>query len=559
MLNLGPIGQPSGSSFTMNQGVSFESKQSAVLFVFRPYANQFLDVAHRPMNYRFDESFLQGMQQLSEDAKRPDVREKHLLGDFTSKMNMSDYMMPSAQPAFTLRTSALQDCWRFVLILTETSGGLRGSNTTLGTGNSMTRRIYTGFFDQEPFNPNTFSSTRQTLNPHAIMTITHKTVVGTRTEPGRLGGSPVLSHFGSEEIVHPEINRQISAMGNDQGGLHLMTPENCLNSVEYDSQSGMSMVMPGLSTSIDRETNAQIVSEVFQQPALNVEHVVRGVIKYQDEMGSRNLLSSRRNTGWLEEYDMDDTANRNRLARHFGIPRQGMNSPFDLDVDSRISAADLDARLSGEIDVQSIDLVRPEYSETMDQGEQSAAAMMSYLLATVIPAVVSQAGLNQMKFIYQVMKVRGIVEDDFRCLDAKSTWPTSGSDLLARSRAIESELKYGVFRTILETAGDFYLEVDADVTGFTSVSLSLVGRGHRCFAPFELPSMLGGIITPIIGDTNSTDWNGQAIQQMYQIATGGADFADIGDGISFTNPGNLIQDFRNSHDDASDEDGVEYD
>ena len=519
-----------------------KTNSRAVLYVFKPYQNQFGDVGMRPFIYNFDENFLHGAQEITDLSKRGSADAPMMMESLMTQNNLNDHLMPSSMPSMVFKGSHLTDRWRFILILTEAASDLSIGNTVLSSNsNSQMRRIYNGYFEDEPFNPATFSTSRRTLNPNSFMVITHKTIVGTATEHGQHGGRTMLNTWASEEVIHPQLSKALTAGVGMGGDLFLMTPENCINSID-STEDGYSTAVPGAHSSIARDTGAHVMSDILEQPAHNVAQVVKGMIKYQDEVSHRDRLSSRRVNSYFEDSFMDESLQRQKLGRYMSLGRSRRMGRFDLDVDSRISPVDLDAMVDGALDVIDFDIERPIYYETADQEEASITNQYSFLIASVISPILNSAGLNQMQFEYEIARIRGQVQDNFIVYSAASNWPVPDDDLRSMTIAVKVELINGIFATIFGSKGDFNVKVSADATGMTQVRLSLVGMGIRNPVDFELPSFMGGLITPLIGDAASNATNSESIETMYNIATGTKNISNAFDDNdrSFMNYANTV-------------------
>lgn len=497
------------------------TKSRAVLYVFKPYDNQFGDVGLRPMQYMFDENFLGETQEITDLSKRGTSNAGMMINDLMLRTNLNDKMMPSIIPSISMRTSVLSDRHRFILVLTESAANLIGGNTLVHSApSSQVRRIYTGYFEDEPFNQTSFGASRPTLNPSSFMVITHKTVVGAVSEHGRFGTKLRLNTQVSEEFVHPQISGALMSQG--QGGrteLHLMTPENCLNSIDTNDD-GFSLSMPGVHSDITRDKGVNVVVDLLEQPAQNVAQVVKGMIRFQDDITHRSRLSHHRQDNFFEDAFMGEGTARLKLAGYMSLPRAHRSSIFDLDVDARISPVDLDTMVSGELDVVPFDLERPIFYETADQMETSVTNQYSFLISSVISPILNSAGVNAMAFEYSVARIAGQVQQDFRTYQLEPNWECSTQDMLSMAKAIEVELVNGIFSTIFHSKGDFHVSVNANVVGMTTVRLSLVGQGYRNPVDWEFPSCLGGLVTPLLGDAATNATNTEAIETLYNQATG---------------------------------------
>jgi hypothetical protein len=176
--------------------------------------------------------------------------------------------------------------------------------------------------------------------------------------------------------------------------------------------------------------------------------------------------------------------------------------------------------VNGDLDVISFDLERPMYYETADQMQMSVVNQYSSLIAFVVGPLLQAGGLNAMQFEYQAAKMRNEFVWDFKTHSAEPNYNVPTHDLLGMAKAVESELINGIFDTIYRSVGDFHVLVSANVTGMTTVRLNLVAQGYRTYQDFEIPTCMGGLITPMIGNSLNNAHNAEAVETLYSIATG---------------------------------------
>lgn len=507
-----------------NQNIknSMANTAKAVLYVFNPYENQFVDIGMRPFQYRFDDNFISDTKEMSALAMQGKARAGPLVADLMQSPRLSDNMMSSYAAPMQFRASHLSSRHRFILILTESASGLvNGNHTLAATGSSsQMRRIYTGFFTDEPMNFRTFSDTKHTLNPNAMMVITHKTVVGTTIDMGGWGSRTNINSLSSEEIIHPELSNTL--IGRDfhkQGGLFLMTPENCMNSIE-EGTDGITIAVPGAHSDITRDKGTLVASDLLEQPKHNVTQIVKGMIRNMEDQASKGRLSMNRGESWLEDEFMEGAADRRRLARYMSLPRWQPTSIFDLDINSQISPQTLSDMVNGELHILPIEKERPQYYETADQMEASFTNQYSSLIASVVGPVLNAAGMNAMQFTYEVVKRNNQKMDNFQTHSAEANWPVPNQDLVGMTTAVEYELVNGILDTIFHAMGAFHVLVNANATGMTSVRLNLVDQGYRSAAAFEIPTCLGGLISPLLGDIGSNTHNSEQVENLYSTASG---------------------------------------
>lgn len=518
------------------------TKAKAVLYVFKPFANQFGTVGIRPFEYGFDANFAESTKDVIDVVKRGSIGHGAVMNDLMNRTNMSDYIIPSYEAELQFNGHHLNDKHRFILVLTEGASSLTSGNSVAYTGNNNTRRIYTGYFEDEPFHPRPVFSQEPPPNPNAFMVITHKTVVGNISSQDGWGYHQNLNTMSSETINHSELTHALTThkgvSGRFDNTVHILTPENVANSVETTSD-GMSYVVPGLTR---RDKGATIIQDQLEQPSYHAATIVRGLMKFEDEMNHKKNMMTSRTDSFLDDSFSDESFKRAKLASYFALPSRSNLTAFDLDVNSRISAGDLNRLVEGDLDVIHFELERPMYYETADQMQTSVVNQYSSLIAAVVCPVLSSAGLNEMQFEYSIVRQNGREEDNFTTHAAAANWPISDEELLRKTRAVEFELIKGIFSTIYHSKGDFHVLVSASVTGTTTVMLSLVQQGYKCLVPFEIPSSLGGLISPLLGNAARSSSNSDNLDGLINGTLGGSNISQ-----SFNNNDRNFLQFANSH------------
>jgi hypothetical protein len=524
-LDLGP-GFDTVSDFgyrDQNMPRIMDTNEQAVLYVFRPYAGQFQDVAFRSYQYNFDENFVQDLQERTDLAQRGNTSDFKVLEDLMVNHNLNDHITAAFQPSLTLQSRHLANVWRFILVFTQKANQLIGANTLAHSPmNSEIRRIYNGFFVEEPFNPATISNNKRTLNPHAMMTITHKSTLSTKIDSGRLGREVSINAQVSEEIIAPNLVTDLVAYnGLGADDWFLMTPENCLNGLE-ESADGSVLAMPSIHSNVSGDKGNQVVADFLELPNHNVGHAVKGMLRFQTDTTTRNQLGINQPVSRFEDEFLDEATNRQKMANYLGVKRSHYSDPTtDLDVDSQISAAELDRRVNNMLKVVDFAIERPIYYDTLDQSDLNIQNQYSALISYIVVPLLNTAGLNSINFMYQVVRRGGQVHEEFLTRNSEPTWPVPAFTKTKMEKAVEMELVHGVFHTMFNSVGDFHVLVEANVTGFTKVRLNLVGQGGpRNNTDFEMPSCLGGLISPLIGDDVTNVENTNALEKLYAVASG---------------------------------------
>jgi hypothetical protein len=496
------------------------TRQKGILILFRPYPNQFGgDVGLRPFQYSFDGNFVADVQELTDVTKKGSAPNAALLAEFEDRYNLNDQMMPSFNASMMFQSSRLSEKYRFILILTESGQGLVTGNTlAANVGSKQMRRIYSGYFQDEPYNPVSHGNGR-TLNPNAFMVITHKTVIDAATTHGMYGSTMHVNARASEEVINSPVAAAYTLHANADDDMYLMTPRNVVNTIDTTSE-GYSFAVPGAESNLKVDRGSHVLSDVLEQPDQNVKTILRGIMSYQDDVTTRSYSMTGRAAGYYDNEFMQDDAMRMTLGRHMDIPRWKHTSSFDLALDTPYSAQTINDMVGGDLDIQDYNQPRPLYYDTADQAVADIINQWSHLIATVVPPILNTVGLNAMQFVYEAKRTMGQPMDQFITYGAESHWPLPNNDAIAVARRVEVDLKKGIFASMLHSLGSFSVEVTANTTGMTVVRLNLIDMGMMSQCDFEWPSCLGGLVSPLIGGSRVNNHNSEQMTGLYGMITG---------------------------------------
>jgi len=501
---------------------AFQNKdRSGTLFVFMPKTQAIEDMAVRPFIYNFDENLVGAAKEAAELSMQGKASGQQMLDELHEGFNFSDSMIVTPQAQGIIRTSLLSESHRFMLLVTDSmSSRLVGDHTLAHTGSGFLRWIYTGYFVDEPFHTSTWGRD-PVPNPNARMIITHKTKLNVLATMGQTGTNHQLNTASSCDILHPTTTVNLSAAGPDQR-IHLMTPEYCSMATDMTPDGDIRIQMPGNKSDITEDQGSQYLHDFLFQPHRNVNHVLGGIIKHQDQSVIAARSPGRRPSADLDDIFSNQAFSRNRLSQHLSIHQPNVKADFDLDINSNITPIDLDRMLNGQLRVEHMDLERPMFHDTMDQTAVNPTTQFSALIAEVVPSVLQSVGFQDMIFEFQIAEIRGELRPQFIIHHASPVWPVADmAELNLMKRTVEDIVANGIMRTIYTSAGDFHVHVSVDTIGMTRVRLSLVGQGLQATNNYEKPTLLGGLISPLIGSRPVFDNNAAAIGDLSAMMTGG--------------------------------------
>ena len=521
MLDLsGALSQgPSPAGNLLNGQDLLQNTHRAILYVFAPFARQFGDVALRPLEYRIDENLTDKIRQTLDIHRRESIDSSALLRNLESSVNLSEYMTTSTVPDMVLRASRLNEYFRFILIFTDNNRNAIHAGTYTGDNGNQIRWIYSGFFLEEPFNFKTFRDHRHSLNLNAHGIITHKTKLNLITRYGAHGGQTNIDTRSSENILNGEIASGliIPTRQNQSTSINIMDPMSCFNSQGMGSRSSF-MSTPTINSSLALQPGSAQFADTFERPNENVSKIISGLMTAQDHQ-LRQQHYNRHQHAIADDIGFGEELFENKLGNYFNIPRSSNQSLFDFDVNQNLTLGHIDKIVNHELQVIPLIKNRPEMYETADQFASNYRAQFSSLIAMVLPSMMNAIGINAIDFAYEIVRTRGTVQKQFPVFSRETTWPMQDqAQVNGMVRALQCELDEGIFRTIFETVGDFSVTVNANATGFTTVVLNLVGQGSPIDpTPFEVPSVLGGMVSPIIGSDVINNENYHKISELASL------------------------------------------
>lgn len=527
----------------------FNSKNNAILVLMEPITKQFNDVGYRPMLYNFDEGAL---AQHGEDLMLKSSRGSHSVNEMAASLfkniDAASSMIPSLNVDSVFRASKLNDSYRFVLILTSDPRERLASNSRILNRNARgkTRRIYSGVCIGEPISRGMFRTDKR-LNPECQLKIMRKVVTEITHEDGARGSSTQLTSRFADEIINPDMVRDLRSSRDTS--LELLLPERISQGIVASDDQISSA--PGLATDISDEKEEIVFSNLLENPRNHVDTLARAFTLMVDEKAAGDRLGHRRDSAWDIDNEHSLEMRTTAFQNYLHVPTSGLIDEADLDVHDTITMEDIDERFDPE--VIEFGLEDALLYDTADHRERSTINQYSYLIAIITPTILSSLGLNDIHFIYEVEKRRGQIHpsERFRIKHIEPVYEVSNAELEDMERAFRSEMRKSCLDHIFATIGDFHLVCECDVTGFTTIRLNPVEAGMRCEVDFEIPTLLGGNISPMIGSEVDSASNTDSLVNVWQTLLGNRDTPEDND--LFERP-ELISRYDNDEDYPEDQD-----
>lgn len=530
----------------------FQSKDKAILVLLEPIEKQFGDVGYRPMLYNFDRG---EMKRRGEDLLIKSGRGAHSVDDMAASMfrglDATASMTPSLKTNGLLKASHLNEKHRFILILTTSARGRIQSNTRILNRNTsgMTRRIYSGICDDIPVERGLFGRDK-TLNPNCRLQVMRKVVTEIGREDTARGSITNLNNRFNDEVINPSLIDTLRT--SREKGIELLLPERVSGGIVASDDQIASA--PGLATDISDEKEEIIFSNTLENPRNHLDTLSRAFTLMVDDKEAADRVSNRRDSAWDMDNEHSLELRTSSFQNYLHVPTSGMIDEDDLDLHDTILLGDIDDRFDPE--VIEIDIENALMYDVADHGEGSLINQYSYLIAIVTPTILSSLGLNKVQFVYSVeRRPGGMPDESFRIRETETVYDVSNSELDGIERAFRSEMRKSCLDHIFATIQDFHLVCTCDVTGFTTIRLNPVALGMRNDVDFEMPTLLGGNISPMIGSTVDAATNTDSLVDVWQTLLGNND-DDPDDNGMFERPELLSRpdNYGNNYQDGDDDD-----
>ncbi|CAK9253463.1 unnamed protein product [Sphagnum jensenii] len=448
------------------------------------------------------------------DAAEDAISKRALKSDGTGILSLTTNpmylggMIPQANVDHTLNMRVMDDCWTFLLIVT---------NDTEGPG-ALQRRmsdhqdIYTGYFIGEPTNPHYHG--QMTLNDNAQMIVTHRTAVGKTTVVGSYGAVRNTIAMNDFDVVYPK-----AYLAQSDTPTSLLRPSDlseCILS-DYDGWTGLdsyghetskdSLFLPDPRSQLDQLDGPVNIPSRIGVPRTNIAGVMDSIASakriIQVEATSGRAIM---NFGRDALYDLTkDNLKQNDTCR----PEAGLKTDMVLSLGGIIQKYHLDS--------SRINILRqgrtPEY-DPINQNTQSTRNVFSAMLAGIIPAIMVELLISEVTFVYD----SHVKLFNFGSHYAMLT-PIPENEARQRLEGFRMRLEAETF-PILATRGDFSLNMACSCGGTTAVVLNFYDES-RTPEVYEVPTIFGGMNNMLVGSGNSFKRNAAELGQFIKIVAGG--------------------------------------
>lgn len=470
---------------TLPQGLAspLGGMSANALWIFSPRV--FSQQAKRPLLYQFKPWFVDAADEaVSRMSEQHNASQIHKL---TTTPEYLTSIFASARPDYMVDMRGISTNYTFMLVTINDKVGPGGSMQAL----SDTQHLYYGYFIGEPFNPNHHFG-RTTYNPDSVMIITHKTTINKASTYGGRGPQTQLHNMSDLDVIHPRLFCPIV-----QESTSLLRPEDLYAST---TDGPNPVVMHPEAALLERQGDPISVASKLSIPRDNLRQVLNAVAM------TKGAINAEIASGGFATTALGQDSYRTGIEQHLQdnagrLPGTGMS------VNGAVTLGGIVHRYNPTISPVQVDRA-PRYNPA-DQTTTSSKNAFSSMLTTIIPAVMSEFLLLEIGFYYESHT------DALQLYDSAATLsPMGTADMQQKINGFLHRLKSDIFPILRLSHGEFVLSLQCSCGGISHINLNFLDDMTINKDVFEVPTILGGLNSPMIGTIASFDHNAVEISKL---------------------------------------------
>ena len=447
-------------------------QNNSILWIFSP--RYFSQQAKRPFLYKFDARFVNAAEEavscMSEQSNSTKIKA------LVKSPQYAGSVMPSSTPNYTLDMRNMSNFWTFMMVTINDKSVLGGVIRAM----SDVQHLYYGFFLQEPINP-IHHMGRLTINPDAPMMITHKTTLNKNSTSGPYGTQTRFDLMTDVDVVNPRIFCPIASHPTS-----LLRPNDLYSAVSDDIDP---VVMQHPTSLLEQQEDPVKIKSALSVPSHNIYSILSSVASARGSI-IHDSVSSRNNVFDLGGRDAYRTLVEQNLSDTTGLTETG------LPVDNVITLKNIIQRYNPTIPPPVMLDRNPRYNP-IDQQCISPRNTFSSMLSMVVPAIMAEFLIMDIGLYYRSDT------DQLRLTEEQGTLtsftPMAQEDLGRRVNGFLFRLKTEIFPQLKMNHGDFSLNMTCSCGGVTQINLNFFDDASPTDELFSVPTVLGGVNSPIIG------------------------------------------------------------
>lgn len=491
----------------------FGSTPNAFIAFFAPrrMSRQF----KRPLSYEFSNKFAERL--VDGINKSVDAGTPSFLRSIVESPEIANEITPSSREGgYAFSAERLSDNWTFMLVIDNDSMA-NGASFKVTPGSGV-RTVIQGYCNIEPISAN------KTPNPSCVLYVTHVNTISKlrRFSGGSLGYSDTINNVANVDYIDAGTTTLLSSA---PGNLQKMTPADAFYAYSpIDGMIGRTAVI-GPQTTVSQSTSEIMINSRQNSPTDQMATISNALYK---------------SAGAVKNAHVGGDMNEGRII---GDSRGAFVSTFSTELQDRTT---FNGQLceGGAIILNTLmNKYRPKIEgpfkypdETMlnivNQEWDSADNMMCAMLANVVPSLLSNYGLSEIGFrVRYLLNQEPITETNI----FKGFIPMTDDQLQSRVVAFLRHFK-SVLVPMISQGREFDLQMACCTTGMTRICMNFLHDPVDLAKVYEVPTILGGLNSPLIGTENSLKNNGQNLVKLVEFLS--STNADLSDLLEMTDPYN---------------------
>lgn len=457
---------------------SIGGSSSAVLYLFSP--RQFSNQAKRPFLYKFDGNFIpEAMDAISHKVS---TQSGARINAMTANPMYLTSMVPGMMPDHMVNMKTMAEFWTFMLVVNNDKPNVGQFTRSM----SDNLQIYYGYFQNEPINPLSHFG-RDTLNHEAVLLVTHKTIVNKSIYQRDTGTGVRIDTMADIDSIPAATMAYLS----DRQTV-TMRPDDLYKSMSMEP-TGMCVAIHDEGRLLANSSGSIDIHSRLSVPKNNIQKILDGVADTMSSIQTEASHGAVTNLGtdtftMLLEQNLSDNS---RSIDH-GLPTDILlHLSYVL---QRYNPA-----------IQRVDLPFNQPYDVQDQSSGSAKNAFSSMLAAVMPVIMTDYTLAQISFRYVSYL------DEFQIYGVSPMTPMPDYMTKQRVNNFIFRMRKEIFPILKLQHGDFDLNINCDSTSVTHINLNFEADNIKTKEIFEVPTILGGFNSPLIGSSDMADYNAKEL------------------------------------------------
>lgn len=479
--------------FSNNQSPLFTpplgAASNAVLWIFTPrlFSNQ----AKRPLIYNFDSNFVSAAEEaVSRYAEASDTSKINAI--VANKWHLANCVKVSSSADHIVDMSRLRQTYTFMLVTDNDKVGSGGVVRAM----SDNRILYYGHFIDEPYNPQNHMG-RLTLNPSALLVITHKTLVNKTSSVGAYGTQSNLMTMSDLDIIHPAYIGSLSytnPVDPQQAKVTLLRPMDLYAS---STDGPDTTIMIPDSSLMERQGDAIATSSDLYIPQQHIKKILDATSEAKGSQVAK-LTSGRGMTSGFPALNMGRHDWRQLVEQNLNDGACLTVNEFGLPVNRNLQLSSVIQRYNPRIEP-----VRPNHTPDYNPSDQTTISLknaFSAMLSSIIPPIMTEHLLVTVSFEYNSHT------NQLKLFDGKDSiatiCPMHPEHTRQQVVGFIHRLKNDVFPIIRSNNGEFILNMFCSRGSVTYLNLNFMDEIAVNSDVFEVPTILGGLTSNMVGTTS---------------------------------------------------------